>query len=135
MRHSVCLIDDDELVLGSVAFTLMDNGFDVLPASNGAAGLAILQKYPVDVVITDVNMPGMDGIAVIRKVRPDNPEIPIIATTGAAERNGESIANLVYAAGATRMIVKPFKPSQLLRLLQEVALRELHPTEETKKNA
>ncbi len=119
MSKTILTIDDSASVRQMVAFTLRRAGYTVIEAGDGVDGLAAAQRETVHMVITDLNMPRMDGIECIRQLRalPASKFIPIVmlTTESQPERKQEG-----RAAGATGWIVKPFTPEQLLSVVQKV---------------
>ncbi len=102
-----------------VAFTLRGAGFEVIEAANGVEGLKQLAAKPVDLIITDVNMPQMDGIEFTRQARVAlrGRAVPILILTTESD---QSKKNEARAAGATGWIVKPFQQDQLLAVVGKV---------------
>jgi two-component system chemotaxis response regulator CheY len=100
--------------------TLADAGFDVLQAVDGQDGLDVLGKQRVDVVITDINMPVMDGYDVIRHMRckPEHKSTPILVLTTESELEKKHRAR---DAGATGWMVKPFDPDRLIATIRKVS--------------
>jgi two-component system chemotaxis response regulator CheY len=102
-----------------VSFTLKGAGYDVIEASDGHEALKKVQGSPVGLVITDVNMPRMDGIALVRELRslPACRLVPILllTTESAQARKLEG-----KAAGATGWLTKPFNPEQLVATVRRV---------------
>jgi two-component system chemotaxis response regulator CheY len=119
MGKCVLAVDDSKTMRDMVSFTLRGAGYTVLEAENGVAGLRALQGQKVDVVITDVNMPEMDGITLVRKVRalPNHAGTPILILTTESEQSKKDEGR---AAGATGWIVKPFSPEKLLQIVAKV---------------
>jgi two-component system chemotaxis response regulator CheY len=119
MGKLIMTADDSASVRQMVGFTLRDAGYEVLEASDGQDALAKLTGKTVQMVITDLNMPNLDGIGLIRALRSQAAYkfIPIImlTTESQAEKKQEG-----KAAGATGWIVKPFKPEQLLAVVKKV---------------
>lgn len=119
MGKKIMTVDDSASVRQMVSFTLQEAGYDVVEACDGADALSKLQGNPVNMIITDLNMPNLDGIGLIRNVRAGNISkfVPIIMLTtesqDAKKMEGKS-------AGATGWIVKPFKPEQLLAVVKKV---------------
>ena len=74
-------IDDDPSVLDMIAMTLEDAGFDVHTAGDGAAGLALHRQRPFDALVSDVNMPGVDGFSLCRTLREAGDPVPILLLT------------------------------------------------------
>ena len=101
-----------------VAFTIKDAGYDVLLAENGKDALEKMSRAKIDMVITDLNMPEMDGITFIRELRgqADYKFIPIIMLTTESQDVKKQEGR---AAGASGWIVKPFSPSQLMDVVKK----------------
>ena len=120
MTKRILTIDDSKTMRDMLMLTLADAGFDVLQAVDGQDGLDVLDKERVDVVITDINMPRMDGYEVIRRVRanPEHKSMPILVLTTESEAEKR---NLARAAGATGWMVKPFDPDRLVATVRKVA--------------
>ncbi|NIQ98206.1 MAG: response regulator [Desulfuromonadales bacterium] len=119
MAKRIMTVDDSASVRQMVSFTLKSAGYDVLEAGDGQEALDLLQDESVDMVVTDLNMPRLDGIQLIRKTRslPGGKFIPIIMLTSESQAEKKQQGK---EAGATGWIVKPFKPEQLLAVVQRV---------------
>ncbi|MBF0383570.1 MAG: response regulator [Magnetococcales bacterium] len=119
MGKKIMTVDDSSSVRHMVGMTLKGAGYDVVEAVDGQDALTKLKTSPVDMVVTDLNMPNMDGIALIKELRklPQYKFTPIIMLTtesqGSRKMEGKQ-------AGATGWIVKPFKPPQLLGTIKKV---------------
>jgi two-component system chemotaxis response regulator CheY len=102
-----------------VAYTLQQAGFAVLEGGDGQQGLARLQGQRIDLIITDVNMPVMDGITFVKQVRtlPTYKFTPILMLTTESQA---SMRQQGKAAGATGWLVKPFDPNQILQVIAKV---------------
>lgn len=121
MAKKVLVVDDSTAIRQSITYVLQQGGYEVVEAKDGLDGLTTLQSMdPPDLVITDVNMPNMDGISFIRKVREDAKYkfLPIIVLT--TESQGSKM-NEGKEAGATGWIVKPFSAEKLLGVVKKVA--------------
>jgi len=99
--------------------TLKEAGFDVIEGANGQEAMAHIQGKPVSLVVTDLNMPVMDGMTLIRNLRakPEFKFTPILMLTTESQQEKKMEGK---AAGATGWIVKPFQPEQLLRVIHKV---------------
>ena len=115
----IMTVDDSATIRQMVALTLRDAGYEVIEAVDGCDALERLAQAPVDMLITDLNMPNLDGVGLIRAVRqqPANRFIPIIMLT---TESHDSKKQEGKAAGASGWIVKPFKPEQLLGVVRMV---------------
>ncbi len=110
---SILAVDDSASMRRMVSFTLEQAGFEVVQASDGQEALRVAWEKAVDLVLTDVHMPGMDGIELIKALRalPDYRHTPILTLT--TESSAEKKAQ-AKTAGATGWIVKPFTPDKLI---------------------
>jgi two-component system chemotaxis response regulator CheY len=119
MGKVVMTVDDSASVRQMVSFTLREAGYDVIEACDGLDALAKIDNPNLGLVVTDLNMPNMDGIELIRRLRatPTHKFTPIIMLT--TESQGEKKME-GKNAGATGWIVKPFKPEQLIAVIKKV---------------
>ncbi|MEJ6654603.1 MAG: sigma-54 dependent transcriptional regulator [Pseudomonas sp.] len=110
----ILLVEDDKALREALADTLLLGGYDYLEAADGKQALAVLQQHNVAMVISDVNMPGMDGHALLRVLRERHPQLPVLLMTAYG-----TVQNAVEAMrdGAVDYLVKPFEPSALLDLV------------------
>jgi len=120
MPKKILTIDDSKTMRDMLLLTLADAGFDVLQAVDGQEGIEVLGDQRVDVVITDINMPKMDGYEVIRCLRrnPIHKSTPILVLTTESDTEKR---NLARAAGATGWMVKPFDPERLVATIRRVS--------------
>jgi two-component system chemotaxis response regulator CheY len=117
--RTILTIDDSRTMRDMLRLALGGAGFTVVQAVDGQDGLKVLPQQPVDVIITDINMPKLDGYGVIRAVRsdPTYDDTPILVLSTEAEQGSKDIAN---EAGANGWIVKPFDPEGLVKLINTV---------------
>ena len=119
VSKTILVVDDSVTMRQMVAFTLTEAGFSVVEGENGQDALSKLGSQAVHAIITDLNMPVMDGISFIQKVRAKGEyrftPILMLTTETQAEKKQQG-----KAAGATGWIVKPFNPPQLLQVLAKV---------------
>lgn len=111
--------DDSPSMRQMISFTLQEAGFETVEADNGQDALNKLKSGPADMLITDLNMPVMDGLELIRQVRalPQFKYIPIIMLTTESQTEKKAEGK---AAGVTGWIVKPFTPDQLVGVVNKV---------------
>jgi len=119
MEKCIMTVDDSASVRQMVCYTLKSAGYQVVEAVDGQDALSKLAASSVHMIITDLNMPNLDGIALIRQVRASASHrfVPVIMLTtesqDAKKMEGKQ-------AGATVWIIKPFKPEQLLTVVKKV---------------
>ena len=115
----ILAVDDSASMRQMVSFTLKSAGFDVAEAEDGVVALDLARKEKFNLVLADVNMPNMDGIALIKALRAeaDNKFTPMLMLT---TESGTDKKMEGKAAGATGWIVKPFNPEQLIATIQKV---------------
>ena len=116
---TILTVDDSRTMRDMLLMTLVDAGYEVVQAEDGEDGLAKLGDRRPDAIITDINMPKLDGFGFIEAVRADpaNSSLPILVLTTESEMDRKERAR---AAGATGWIVKPFNPTKLLDALRRV---------------
>ena len=120
MNKTIMTVDDSASVRQMVSFTLKkEGGYEVIEATDGQDALGKLNGASIQMVITDLNMPKLDGIGLIRAIRANVKYkfIPIIMLTTESQ---EAMKQQGRSAGATGWIVKPFKPEQLLAIVKKV---------------
>jgi two-component system chemotaxis response regulator CheY len=120
LTKRILTIDDSKTMRDMLMLTLSNNGFEVLQAVDGLDGLDVLGRETVDVVITDINMPKMDGYGVIQHMRerPEYDDLPILVLTTESDQEKKERARKL---GATGFIIKPFNPTGLVDVLRKVA--------------
>jgi two-component system chemotaxis response regulator CheY len=119
MGKVVLSVDDSASIRQMVAFTLKSAGYDVLEAVDGEDGLAKAKGKNADLVLTDQNMPKMDGLTLIKSLRgmPQYRATPILMLT---TESSDAMKAAGKAAGATGWLVKPFDPGKLLEVVKKV---------------
>lgn len=119
MTKTILSVDDSASMRQMVRMTLAGAGYDVVDAANGSEGLEKAQAGAFSMVVTDLNMPVMDGLSFIRELRklPDYRGVPIVFLTTESDEAKKQEAK---AAGATGWITKPFKQEQLLAVVKKV---------------
>lgn len=107
----VLVVDDDPLILTVVDLMVRHMGHTVRTACDGVAALDVLADAPADIIVSDIRMPGMDGLALARLVRKDYPNIPIILMTGYLSEYSSVGASEI---GVDGILKKPFKSTDLI---------------------
>lgn len=124
--QSILAVDDSVSMRQLIAWTLRSAGYHVIEAADGASALAQAGANDVDLVITDQNMPGMDGLALTRSLRADARlrDVPVLILS---TDDDPELKQAARSAGATGWLTKPFEPQRLLEVIRKVA-----PPPETK---
>ena len=120
MSKTVLTVDDSRTMRDMLRLALADAGFRVVQAEDGVHGLEVLKGETPNVIVTDINMPRMDGFGFIENVRSDarHRAIPILVLTTESDAAKKDRAR---RAGATGWIVKPFDPVRLVDAVRRVA--------------
>ena len=119
MAKTILAIDDSASIRQMVSFTLKSAGYEVLDAVDGQDGLDKARSHDVSLVLTDQNMPRMDGISLVKKLResPKFKSTPILILT---TESSDAMKQAGRAAGATGWLVKPFDPAKLIEVIGKV---------------
>jgi two-component system chemotaxis response regulator CheY len=117
---TVLTVDDSRTMRDMLKLALVEAGYRVVQASDGVEGLEWLAAQRADVIITDINMPNLDGLGFIESVRRDDRHraTPILVLTTESE---PAMKDRARQAGATGWIVKPFNPTKLVDAIRRVA--------------
>ncbi|MEO8257679.1 MAG: response regulator [Acidobacteriota bacterium] len=117
---TILLVDDDDLLRDALHQTLVRAGYDVEDAANGTAALRAYRQRPRDVVITDIVMPDMEGLDMMRALRAQDLDVKIIVMSGGGIGRADDYLNLAQKLGATRVLKKPFSGAEIVALVAEV---------------
>lgn len=122
MGKVILAVDDEEHILELLVYNLESNGFRVLTADSGEAGLEILKKEAVDLVLLDIMLPGIDGMEMLKRIRknPDTAELPVIMLTAKSEEINKVLG---LEVGADDYISKPFGIYELMARVKAVLRR------------
>jgi len=118
---TILTVDDSRTIRDMLRVALLESGYRVLQAVDGVEGLETLQSERPDAIITDINMPRLDGFGFIEKVRRDGRfrATPILVLT---TESGQEMKDRARQAGASGWIVKPFNPEKLTASLRRVGV-------------
>lgn len=119
MAH-ILVIDDDKMICDLLRRTLEKTGYRVTEAHDGQMALNAHKASPADLVITDMLMPGMEGIQTIMEFRRLNPALKIIAMSGGGMGKGSDYLNMAKKFGAFHTLAKPFTIEKVTKLVAEV---------------
>jgi CheY-like chemotaxis protein len=118
---NILVIDDDELVRETLDIVLQDAGHTVILAQNGRLGLKQLDDQAVDLVITDLFMPEMEGFETMNLVRRHQPDLKVIAISGGGRGSDQGLyLEEAEMLGADASLAKPFKNSELIALVERL---------------
>lgn len=123
----ILIAEDDEALLRSLNGILLNAGYEVLTASNGATALEIYRRQPVELVITDLFMPGMDGLETIIELCQLCPGVRIIAISGGGGRVAGDYLPIARRLGAVESMAKPFTPDEILNRVATVIGTQRRP--------
>jgi CheY-like chemotaxis protein len=118
MRGTVLIVEDNSELLQLLGSSLRDAGYETVPASNGVEALHKVQQQPPDLILLDLLLPELDGMAVCQALRQDasTAEIPIVVVTGL---NSEAHRQVALQAGANDYVTKPINPSALVSKVEQ----------------
>ena len=117
----ILVIDDNRDIRESLQEILESNGYEVSTASDGHKGYIVFQETPSDLIITDILMPGKDGLEMILSIREENPDVHIIAISGGTTTgNGETYLRSSRDLGVAHTFTKPIDIKTLLKTVEEL---------------
>jgi len=121
MAKTILIVDDSSSLRQVVSIALESAGYDVVQGCDGQDGLSKLDGRKINLIISDVNMPNMDGLSMVKKIKqnPNYKFTPIIMLTTEA---GETLKNEGKAAGVKAWMVKPFKPEQMVAAVSKLVM-------------
>jgi len=119
-RRRILVVDDEQFMVHTLAKILELMGYDVLSALGGQEAYHLFQEQKVDLVVSDLHMPDMNGLELLTSIKTRNPEIPVILVTGYGVESARAVASAWKADG---FLGKPFKISELMTVIEEA----LHP--------
>ncbi|MCA9550493.1 MAG: sigma-54-dependent Fis family transcriptional regulator [Myxococcales bacterium] len=117
-RQTILVVDDEANLRKVLAATLRREGFEVLTAQDGVEGLALLAKHPIDVLLTDLRMPQMDGMALLAQAQAEYPEVPVVMLTA---HGTVDTAVTAMKLGAFDYLTKPFDSDELRLVIRKAA--------------
>lgn len=115
----ILLIDDDDALRDVIARNLVHAGYEVLQSADGREAVTLFHTVGADVVLTDLVMPGQEGIETIIALRRERPKLPIIAMSGGMPRS-KFYLDIAAKLGAQCTLAKPFTPEELVRAIEGV---------------
>ena len=125
----ILIIDDEPQIRSMLTLMLEREGYEVVEASDGVAGIKIYRQNPVDLIITDLIMPNKDGIGMIIDLKKEFPDVKIIAMSGGGLNKPDGYLKGAKKLGATCTLTKPIDREEMLQAVKET-LRNSPSTEE-----
>ena len=119
MKARIIVVDDQEPIRRIIRRALESEGYEVFDAGDGGAGVQLLRKEGAALVITDIFMPGQDGIETLRQIRKEFPNVKVIAMSGGGT-TGQDLIEGAKVLGATRTLNKPFTAREVIAMVAEV---------------
>jgi two-component system chemotaxis response regulator CheY len=120
MKKRVLLVDDDVMARGFFRTLLVNAGYDVVEAEDGAAAVRLFRQGGVDLIATDIYMPKMNGLDAILEMDPKSKGIPVIALSGGHDGSGADPLELAASLGVARTFHKPFDYQLFLDAVKEL---------------
>jgi two-component system chemotaxis response regulator CheY len=119
MARLILTVDDSESIRLMMKLTLSAQGYEVVQAADGVEALEVARKRTADLVLTDINMPRMDGLTLIKELRalPEYKTVPMLILT---TESGQDRKQIGKANGATGWLLKPFNDKQLISTISRV---------------
>ncbi len=119
-KKKILVVDDDKGFLSLLNEFLVSSGYNVKFSLNGDEAQSQFAEFMPDIVVTDIVMPGIDGIELLLNLRKINPEIRIIVMSGGNTGHADTYLNMAENLGANVILNKPFKLSELLLQIQKL---------------
>ena len=120
MAISILLVDDDDQFRGMLSEALTGEGFQVREASDGRQGIKLYVEQSTDIVITDLVMPGKEGLEMIVEIKRLHAGVKIIAISGGGRGSSQNYLKMAKAFGAQRVLAKPFSHREILEAISQV---------------
>ena len=120
MTLRVLVVDDEPAVRDTVSRALKRAGHDTVAVADGLAGMCAVEAGGFDAVVTDICMPGRDGIELIRSLRASAPMIPVLAISGGGACSIDGLLPMAELLGARAILRKPFAPSELVAAVEGI---------------
>jgi CheY-like chemotaxis protein len=119
---NILIVDDSRDLTHVIADFLSMNGYQVHTAHNGRDALERMGKEHIDIVVSDIHMPGMDGFTLMTEIKTRYPDIPVILITGFSVGDAQKIA---FEKGANAFVAKPFRLKELKQVIESVSTDDI----------
>jgi two-component system, OmpR family, copper resistance phosphate regulon response regulator CusR len=121
--RKILIVEDEQKIADTLQLGLTENGFDVQVAYDGTIGYRLFQAYKFDLIVLDINLPGINGYEFCKRVRAVNAHIPVIMLTALSTLNDKIEG---YDSGADDYVIKPFEFKELLMKIRVLLKRSMH---------
>lgn len=122
-ERKILLVEDEQKIADTLKLGLTENGYYVQAAYDGNIGLKLFENYPFDLVVLDINLPGINGYDLCKRIRAKNTQVPVIMLTALSSLNDKIDG---YDAGADDYVIKPFEFRELLMKIQVLLRRTMN---------
>jgi two-component system copper resistance phosphate regulon response regulator CusR len=122
MERKILLVEDEKKIADTLKVGLSENGYAVEVAYDGKIGLKLFETYPFNLIVLDINLPGMNGYDLCKAIRAQNAEVPVIMLTALSSLNDKIEG---YDVGADDYIIKPFEFKELLMKIRALLKRTM----------
>lgn len=112
----ILVVDDEQDICDLLSIELMDQGYNYFIANSVTEAVKILKNSPVDLVITDIRMPQKSGIELLKELRKNNHQLPVVFMTGFSDIT----ENQALSLGASAVVAKPFEMSQMVKVCSDI---------------
>ena len=116
----ILIIDDEPQIRSMLKLMLERDGYEVVEASDGVAGIKVYRQNPADLIITDLIMPNKDGIGMIIDLKKEFPQVKIIAMSGGGLNKPDGYLKGAKKLGAAYTLTKPIKREEMLRVVRDI---------------
>lgn len=128
-HYSVLVMDDDESIRDLLIFALEDEGCEVFSANNGLDGMALFKQQTIDLVITDIIMPGKEGIEIVREIKQTHPDKKLIVMSGFDGIGQNDYLKYARVFGADKTFRKPFDIHEFMASVRELLGKNIESEE------
>lgn len=122
MERNILIVEDEQKIADALKMGLAETGFQVEVAYDGSIGWKVFNSHPFDLVVLDINLPGINGYELCKSIRAKNPQVPVVMLTALSSLNDKLEG---YDAGADDYIIKPFEFKELLMKIRVLLRRTM----------
>ena len=120
MKQTILVVDDEADVIRMITLILEDADYQVISVNRGEDAIKLLARQAVDLIVTDIIMPDMEGIEFIQSVKASHPAVPIVAISGGGRSHNADFLKFARSLGARATLSKPFRREELLAAVSKI---------------